>query len=179
MNDIDNFASDLLEQAKRFLEIANDCDGDGKAAHLNAALMLGFCSLEAHVNAIADDFAGRDDLSVHDKSILFEQDVRLTHGEFVLSDSLKIFRLEDRIQFFCVRLSGTPLDRGASWWSELNTAMKLRNTLTHPKDAAVITEDAVKRALQSIINGINYLYKAIYKRPFPAGNMGLQSNLSF
>jgi hypothetical protein len=141
--------------------------------------MLGFCSLEAHVNAIADDFANREDLTPHDKSILFEKDVRLDNGEFKIVDSLKMTRLEDRIQFMCYRLSGTRLDRNAKWWAELSAAMKLRNKLTHPKEATPITEESVKRALQSIIDMIDYLYKEIYKRGFPSAGYGLQSRLSF
>ena len=68
MTAIDEFASSLLDEAKRFLEKAAVRDA-GETAYLHAALMLGFCSLEAHTNAISDDFSKGGDLSITDQSI--------------------------------------------------------------------------------------------------------------
>ena len=69
MTAIDEFASSLLDEAKRFLEKAAVRDA-GETAYLHAALMLGFCSLEAHTNAISDDFSKGGDLSITDQSLL-------------------------------------------------------------------------------------------------------------
>ncbi|MFH1024583.1 MAG: hypothetical protein V1809_14475 [Planctomycetota bacterium] len=178
---IDDVSEILLEEAKRFLEKAQTEVGSaGKTAYLHAALNLGFCSLEAHVNAIADDFLTRKDLSVLDRSILREKDYRLNEGEFTLNEAkLRMYRLEDRIQFLHRRFSGKRIDLKSSWWSELQSAQILRNKLAHPKDAPVIDEDSVIRGLQSILDTINALYTAIYKRKFPGSSRGLQSNLTF
>lgn len=178
---IDDVSAVLLEEAKHFLEKAQAETGlAGKTAYLHAALNLGFCSLEAHVNAIADDFLTRKDLSVFDCSILREKDYRLNDGEFVLDETkLKMYRLEDRIQFLHRRFSGKKLDRKSSWWSDLQSAQGLRNKLSHPKDAPAIDERGVIRGLQAIIDTINALYKAVYKRRFPASSRGLQSSLTF
>ena len=57
MSQIDQFAQSLLEESKRFPEKAKDgSNREGTNAHLHAALMLVFSSLETHVNSIADDF---------------------------------------------------------------------------------------------------------------------------
>jgi hypothetical protein len=121
MSSIDEFAASLLEEAKRFLEKAQDAEDDAeKSAYLNAALMLGFCSLEAHVNAVSDDFAARPELTPLELSILRERDVRLESGEFVLTGT-KIYRLEDRILYLYRRFSAKTLDRKAAWWSDLVT----------------------------------------------------------
>ncbi len=178
---VDEISGVLLEEAKRFLEKAqSEMSVDGKAAYLHAALNLGFCSLEAHVNAIADDFLTRKDLSLTDRSILTEKDIQLSHGEFVIEKAkLKIYRLDDRIQFLYRRFSGKSIDRSSSWWSDLQSAQLLRNKLAHPKDAPVIDERSVSRGLQAIIDVVAVLYKGIYKRKFPAGSRGLQSSLSF
>lgn len=180
MPPIDEFATTLLEEAKRFLEKASDvADASGKAANLHAALMLGFCALEAHTNAIADDFVPAAGLAVHEKAFLTERDVRLEKGEFVVSETLKMPRLEDRIEFLHYRFSGKRLNRSAASWSELASAAKLRNALTHPKAATALSEEAVKRALQSIVDTIDTLFQAIYKSKFPAAGRGLQSKLTF
>ena len=56
--------------------------------------MLAFCALEAHTNAIADEFSARPELTVHERAVLLEQEVRLDKGEFK-TGGLKIYRLEE------------------------------------------------------------------------------------
>ncbi len=52
---IDAFATELFEEAKRFLEKAKEADNEeGKKAFLHAALLVGMSSLEAHINAICE-----------------------------------------------------------------------------------------------------------------------------
>ena len=68
MSDFDEFASSLLEESKRFLEKASVADEKStQDAYLHASLLLSFCSLEAHINAISDEFAGRPEFSVHER----------------------------------------------------------------------------------------------------------------
>ncbi len=177
MNEMDEFASSLLEEAKRFLEKAGETD-NGSIPHCHAALMLGFCALEAHTNAIADEMALTSGLCLGDLGVLLEKEVKLENGELRLGN-FKMYRLEDRILFLYHKFSGTALDRKASWWSELSNATMLRNRLTHPKDTTAISAGDVQRALRSIIDTINALYLAIYKRPFPASTLQLQSRYDF
>ena len=181
MPEIDSFARLLLEEAKRFLEKARDSGDDStREANLHAALLLAFCALEAHVNAAASDFAGRSDLSPHDRSVLFEQEVRLENGEFVLKpDQLKMVRLEDRILFLYQRISGKSADRTATWWAELGQAIDLRNRLTHPKKVPTISVKVVERAIQAVIDTMDAVYRAIYNEKFPPSARGLQSVLNF
>lgn len=180
MAEFDLFANQLLEEAKRFLEKAKEgSDAATEAANLHAALMLAFCALEAHVNSIGEEFSIRTDLSVHERGMLLERDVRLENGEFTLNDNLKMARLEDRIEFLHAKFSGKSLDRSSTWWGKLMTAMQLRNQLTHAKTIPVITEAAVRSATEAIIEAIDALYKAIYKKKFPSASQGLQSRLTF
>jgi hypothetical protein len=179
LSDIDDFAATLLEEAKRFLEKASAATEDeARNAFLHASLMLGFCALEAHVNATADDFAGRPELSVHERGILLEQEVRFELGEF-RAGGLRMVRLEDRILFLHLKYSGKPLDRTITWWTALGAATMLRNQLTHPKAVPTVTPDAVRRALEAIIACIDSLFQAVYRRPFPVANRGLQSRSNF
>lgn len=124
MSDIDEFSRSLLEEAKRFLEKAKDATGaPGETAYLHAGLALGFCALEAHINAIADDFLTRDDLPILERSILAELDYKLEHGEFTLTQKLKMYRLEDRYEFLYRRFSGAPVDKSSSWWPRLKASL--------------------------------------------------------
>jgi hypothetical protein len=135
MAEIDAFARQLWEEAKAFLEKARQTTAaESKQAYLHAALNLGFCSFEAHINAVASDFLTLDDLTPHERSILSEQKVELENGQFRVSGGFQMYRLEDRLLFLCHRFSKkTPLDRTAAYWSNFKQAIDLRNSLTHPK----------------------------------------------
>lgn len=175
------FASELLEEAKRFLEKGVDtADPEGKKAFLHAAVMVGFAAFEAHVNAIADDFLSRSDLDPHQRGVLAEHVVDLIDGEFKESTSLKIWRLEDRVLFLCRQFSRKPLDRTASYWSDFVEASKLRNSLIHPKpDPPTIGPAATGRALKAIIELLAFMFANIYRRKLPVYRRGLCSKLTF
>ncbi len=117
---IDTFATQLLEEAKAFLEKAKSTSGvAAKQAYLHAALNLGFSALEAHINAIAEDFLTLDDLSPHERSLLAERKVELDNGQYRLTDQLQMYRLEDRLLFLCTRFSKKPpFDRTVVYWSQ-------------------------------------------------------------
>lgn len=179
MSEIDTFATLLLEEAKRFLENATAADDDiRRDAYLHAALMLGFSSLEAHVNAMCGEFSTRPELSAHEKALLLEQDVKLVKGEFKLT-GFKMNRLEERMTFLHTRFSGQPLDKGTPWWAALSSAIDVRNKLIHPKGVQAVTIPAVKSAINAIVDTIDALYQAIYKKKFPAASRGLLSRLTF
>src|ERR1700676_3732158 len=109
-------------------------------AYLHASLMLSFCALEARVNSMSDEASLRSDLSEHERGLVLERDVRLQDGKFEVHSGLKIIRLEDRIEFLHTKLSGKPIDKSASWWGQLQSAVHLRNDLTHAKAVPAITE---------------------------------------
>jgi hypothetical protein len=100
---IDTFANSLLEEAKRFLEKAGEEDEPAKSAYLHASLLLAFCALEAHVNAITEDFLSREELTPHELGLMREKEVRLVKGMFEVQNSLKMVRLEERIEFLNTR----------------------------------------------------------------------------
>jgi len=123
MSQFDEFARTLLEESKRYLEKAQECsDAECESAHMHAALMLGFCSLEAHINSISDDFLESGTLTTHDKGVLSEREVILDNGEFKLTNKLKMHRLEDRIAFIYSRFSTSTIPKNTAWWNELKTA---------------------------------------------------------
>ena len=104
--------------------------------------------------------------------------MRLENGEFVLR-GLRMYRLDERLTFLHRRFSAAPIDKETAWWSELSTAILLRNKLSHPKEPQDITRVNVHRALEAIIDTIDALYQAVYRRKFPAASRQLQSKMEF
>lgn len=180
MNDIDQLARQLLEQAKRFLEIADGVrEESGEMPYCIAALLTGFSSLEAHVNAMAEELAERKGLGVMEKSILCEREIKLDSGKYTLTKSLKMYRLEDRISFIIANFSKANFPPKEAWWGDVIGGTKLRNALVHPKDKVEINVKTVRQSLIAIVELLNYLYDAVYGKAHPAYNRGAHSDQTF
>jgi hypothetical protein len=183
MNEIDQLSTQLFEEAKRFLEkaIAEKGDSSARDAFAHAALLLGFSSLEAHLNAVAEELGMRPSLGVLDKSILTEREFALDEGRFQTTQRLKIYRLEDRLSYILANFSiaGTQPPTSTPWWSKLRTGMDLRNQLVHPKAKVQVDTASVAAALTAILDCLNALYQGVYARPFPPAKRSLQSVLTF
>ena len=177
---IDALSVDLFEQAKRFREKSIEIkDENTKIPFCNAALLLAFSSLEAHVNSIAEELALRPNLGVLKQSILRENEYRLRDGKFELTSKLKMYRLEERIEFILANFSLPGVNDTSGWEQQLGASIALRNRLVHPKSTVNVTEAEVTACLTAILNCLNYLYLSIFKKPYPSFNRGLHSVLTF
>ena len=182
MNEIDIFASELFEEAKRFLEKAREDENkEGQKAYLHAALLLGMSSLEAHINAISEEMSERDGLTLLDLSILSEKEFNFDKGEYKLTKKLKIYNLMDRILFISKKfaMTGRKLDTNADWWSKLHQGIDLRNSLVHPKERRSVIYEQVVSAFEGIIGVLDATYMAIYKQHFPLLGRQLDSTMRF
>jgi hypothetical protein len=180
MENFDLFCNTLLEESKRFLEKAKgEKEQININAYLHASLLLSISSLEAFVNGIADDFREAFSLTLHEKSFLLEKDILLSNGEFKLDNRLKISRLIERIEFLFRKFDYSKLDKKSKWWQNLNEGILLRNSLVHPKEYSDIKSVQIESTLKSVIECIDRLFKAIYKKGFPSIKMGLDSKLTF
>lgn len=180
MEDRDLFSRELIEEAKHFFEKAKkEADPQGKNAYLHASLLIGFGALESHINSIVDDFAERRELTLLEKSILFEKKIVLEAGEFRLTEQLKMYRLDERIEFILRRFSGKAVNKNAVWWSKLQQGINFRNKLIHPKGKELINESIVNNSLQAILDTLNIIYKTVYKRRYPLVKRGLLSLMNF
>jgi hypothetical protein len=180
LNDIDTLASALLEQAKRFLEIASGIRGqEGEVPYCIAALLTAFSSLEAHINAVAAELADRPGTGLLEKSTLLEKELRLKSGKYVLTDTLKMYRLEDRINFVVSNYSKKEFPPKEPWWADVVEGTRLRNDLVHPKAKVEFDIATVRRSLIAIVELLNYVYLAVYGKGHPSYNRGTHSKLAF
>jgi hypothetical protein len=176
----DEFSSNLLEEAKRFFEIAKD-SGDlmARRAYLHASLLLSISSLEAFVNGIAIDFKNFSGLSLHEKAFLEEKQIMLKNGKFFITDQLRMTRLTERVEFLFVKFNKALLDKQSKWWQNLKEGISLRNNMVHPKEYHDIEDKQIQATLLAVIECINNLFRAVYRKKLPSFNMGLNSKLNF
>ncbi|NGZ96310.1 MAG: hypothetical protein CV089_09310 [Nitrospira sp. WS110] len=180
METSDDFANLLFEEAKAFLG-KHDLHKEENAAvaYLHAALLLGFCALEAHINNVAADFADRPEFTLLEQGIMQEKDVALKHGEFELTKTLKMFRLEDRYEFLYRRFKKRPIDKDVKWWGLLKAGLQARNAITHPRTPSKVTSTEVAGFLSAILEAIDALFRAVYRKPYPCKRRKLDSTLEF
>jgi hypothetical protein len=180
MSKFDEFSSNLLEEAKRFYEIAKEKrDLPARKSYLHASLLLSISSLEAFVNGIASDFKNSSCLSLHEKALLEEKQIVLKDGEFLITNQLKMSRLAERIEFLFVKFNKSLLNKRSKWWQNLKEGISLRNNMVHPKEYHDIKDKQIETTLLAVIECINNLFIAIYKKKMPTFNMGLNSKLNF
>lgn len=177
----DDFSANLLEEAKRFLEKAEEGKTQEEiTAFLHSSVLIGVSALEAYINGISNELIKYPSTSIIEKSLLIEKEIELKNGEFILTERLKIRRLTDRIQFLYFKYSKNHLTGDTeSWWGPLKRSLKLRNGLVHPKDNISISVEDAKTLIQSVIDCLLRLSRIIYRKEFPFKNLGLQSKLSF
>ena len=178
MTEIDEFASSLFEEAKWFLEKAKRSKPDVKKdAYFHAALVIGVSSIEAHINSISEEMLQRNDLDILAKSVLSECEYRLEDGEFVLKENLRMYRLLDRFEFIYNQFGHYKLDKDEPWWGELNQTINLRNDLMHPKEQVSLSYSTIRRALLSILGGLDSIFNCLYGEDYPASGRRLHSNI--
>lgn len=174
----DDFAILLFEEAKAFLEkYRSKREEEIAVAYLHAALLLGYCALEAHINNVAADFTDRPEFSILERTILQERDFTLKSGQFELTNALKMFRLEDRFEFLYRRFQNQPLNKRESWWGLMKAGLDHRNGITHPRSPRTVTEKEVTDSLNAVLEAIDVLFQAVYGKPYPGKGRLLDSLL--
>lgn len=181
MTEFDSFSIQLLEESKVLLEKAKVSEGFSQVTYLHSSLLLAISTLEACINSITDELLidpYKDRYTVHEQGLLLEKDVRFERGNFVLSNSLKISRISDRIEFLYYKFTGQKLDGTFQWYTNLKSSIDLRNKLVHPKEDIQVTIPQVETAILSVMDTINELYIAVYKRKLPSYERGVSPKLT-
>jgi len=177
--DFDNFSVQLFEESKTLYEKAKTSSDDlSKDVFLHSSLLLVMSSLEACVNSISEELLiepYKDDYSLLEQSLLLEKEIIYKNGCYQLGTALKMSRLVDKIEFLMVRLLCDKWDVNATWFVQLKQSIDCRNKLVHPKEYVKITEKQVEIAINSVLDTMNELFKALYKKQFPSYSYGLTS----
>jgi hypothetical protein len=181
---VDEAFATYFEDAKAFLSLAEGRLKDGEArcseAYCRASLLVGFASFEAFLHSVSLDFldSHHPDLSIHDRAFLSEKEVILgMEGEFEISERTKFGRFDDRIIFLYRRFSGKKFDRTKNFWSVLQSGIKLRNEVVHPKGCPQLVPKTVATILTAILDVMNYISMGIYRKKLPIASRGLTTRL--
>ena len=179
MAQLDEVFSTYFEDAKYQLEQALKAETNSNQeltlCFSRAAILLGFSAFEAFVNSITDDFVeGGFPLSIHEKGILLDKEVRFNDG-FEVSEKSKFSRLEDKLALVYICMAKKPLNRSSSMWSDFVTALKQRNELVHSRNKVSLTAKSAERTLRTILTFMGRVTQDVYHRPLPLASRDLLS----
>ncbi|MGO4618571.1 hypothetical protein AB4Z34_01550 [Ensifer sp. 2YAB10] len=178
MSDFIDYSKDLMETAKGFREKASAASDDGlKQAYLRAALLHAFSFLEAHLNYMAEHFETSPMFTLHERGILLEREIVFENGAFSMTAKTKFSRLTDRIELLLFKCSVDLAQAKGTWFSKLKDALKVRNALVHPREAHSLSEEQLTAAMRAILEGVDTLYRAVFKKNLPYTKKGIEGGL--
>lgn len=178
MSDFVKYSRGLMDAAKGFRSAALTVSNEQtKQALLGSALLYACSFLEAHLNYIAEHFSDKKMFSLHEKGVLLEREVRFESGAFVLSNTLKISRITDRIDLLLAKCCDDPVSVKLGWYSDLTATLKARNAIVHPKDQHDLTEGSVTLALNCVLSAVDALYLVVFKKALPYAKKGIDGGL--
>ena len=174
METSDDFARELIEDAKRSLQQAKSSTKDvSLQRHLRHSLMSAFSFLELQIELISQHFDGSSIFSVHEQGILAQKEVVFDKGVFRLKERPRYSRLADRMLLLQSKFRGSRLSE-REWWGPLLTATEHRNSIAHPKAPIKLTIGDVERALTAALACANDLFEIVFSKGLPYASFGLK-----
>jgi len=178
MYSFDFFGEILFDEAKLLYEKALETKFDReRQLYLHSSLLMGMSALEAYVNSVCEELVDTEEykLDLYEKMLLSEKKIELKNGVASLGNQLQMTRLIDKIEYIYCKFSHKKIDQSDTWHDGIHAAIQLRNSLVHPKEVITLNNKQVEKALTNILETVNALFRAVYKRNVPILNYGLQS----
>ena len=133
MSEFDKFSFQLFNESKWLCAQSKNKEEKIKNAYLHASLILSISFLESFINSIAEEFSLRPELSLIEKSLLLEKEIKLNKGEVILSENLKITRLIERIELLYYIFTKKKLQKKINGMSLLSKVFLLEISYYIPK----------------------------------------------
>src|SRR5208283_4116733 len=116
LSNVDDYAFDLLNKAKRFYEKGKQATDDiAISSFFQASIIFSIMFLETTVFSISEELCMRKDLSLLEKALLLEKTIVFDKGMYSLSDKLKMSKLTDKIEFLLIRFN-SKFDKSKLTW---------------------------------------------------------------
>lgn len=173
MSPIVNDANRRFEFSKALLERSkNSTDPSAESSFAEMSLTAAFSCLEGMLTHIFEHFLESRNFDIFEQSIMNEKSVKLRKGRPCLSEQ-KFHSIDDRLMFLFWKFSGEEFDKSKSWWSQFAEAVRVRNSIMHPKESTNITSADAERALSAIVDALDDLMLTVFKKRWPKAKKGL------
>ena len=176
MSASDRFSKELWGSAKWFFQCGTEAEEIAKQqAYYRAAIFHAFAFLESEVAIIGEHFKSSHVMTVHEKAMLLERQVKFRAGGFHIASGTKFPNLEEKMELLVKKFNEAIITE-AHWWSKLKTSISIRNTIAHPKNDTVLTKLQVSLALKSVLDCISSLYLAVFNKKLPYAALGIEAS---
>jgi hypothetical protein len=164
----------MWNSAKWFFKCGSESSDKVKQqAYYRAAIFHAFAFLESQVAIIGEHFKSSHVMTVHEKAMLLERPVKFRAGGFHMTTGTKFYNLEEKMELL-VKKFNQEIITEAHWWSKLQTSIKIRNSIAHPKEDVFLTKPQCLMALTCVLNCIASLYLAVFKKKLPYLSLGVE-----
>jgi len=178
MSDFVEYSRGLLEASKGLRSQALSLpDGEAKQTFMRAAILHACSFLEAHLNYMADHFAGGEMFTLHEQGLLLEREVAFDSGKFTMKTNLKMSRMQDRIDLLLTKCASDPKAAKKPWNSGLTETLRTRNSLVHPKEVRQLKDEDVVVAITAVLTAADTLYQAVFRKGLPYAKKGIEGGL--
>lgn len=149
-----------------------------KRSFAEAAVSSAFSCLEGMLSNVFEHFANNNaDFNIFEQSIMNEKAVKISKGKPILAEQ-RFQSVEDRLQYLFWKFSGVPFDTTKVWWHGFAEAVRLRNSIMHPKEASAIDVAQAERALEAVLLAIDDLLSTVFNSKWPKANKGLMPSFT-
>ena len=175
------YSKELMESAKTFAHMAKAMtQKHAKQAFLRSSFHHSFCFLESHINFITSSFQSTKQLDVSTLGFLQEKEVVLSKGDFIVSKKDRYYSLIDRIEFLIHRFGGdAEKESFQKLKSDLARLIRVRNDLTHPREANELADKDAEEAMLVILDTTDIIYRAVFKKGLPYTKLGIDKKVDF
>lgn len=172
----DTYSKDLWNSAKWFFKCGTETSDKLKQqAYYRAAVFHAFAFLESQVAIIGEHFKSSHVMTVHEKAMLLERQVKFRAGGFHIATGIKFYNLEEKMELLVKKFNQETITE-AHWWSKLKHSIQIRNSIAHPKEDTNLTKSQCLTALNSVLDCISSLYLAVFQKKLPYASLGVEAS---
>ena len=179
MSDLASDANRRFDFAKALLmRAASASSEDEQRSFSEAAITCAFSCLEGVLSHVFEHFAeDATSFDLYERSVMDEKAIKIIKGMPDLAEQ-KFQSIEDRLQFLFWKFSGQEFDTTKPWWPSFAEAVRVRNSIMHPKIAGTIRRGDAERALLAVISAIDDLMLTVFGKPWPKAQKGLTPSIT-
>lgn len=160
----------LKDAYEIYMQALSQTENEASKRLHRASIFTSISAIESYVNYVSSSFIEAKTFTLYEEAFLADKRISFDQGEVVLKT--EFYYLEHKIRFLLNKFNPN-YDLKSKHWQWFIEVKQFRNELIHPKENEDIYdkekyEVMAKNGLSGIINTINEVNKAIYKKPIRA-----------
>ncbi len=157
----------LKDAHEIYMQALSQIEGDASKRLYRASIFTSISAVESYISYVSSSFVEAKTFDPYEEAFLADKKISFKKGRVVLAT--EFYYLEHKIKFLLSKFN-PKFDFKNVYWQQFMEVKEFRNKLVHPKeDEDIYSKEKykvmAKDGLSGIVNIINEVNKAIYKKP--------------